>query len=1044
MDLTQQLAGFAGDVEVTSGRLDLTGSTEAASITVAEGGQLYLSADYSGALSISGTAWEGSDIWTGDDMNAALVIGGSSDISVDTITASGNTGILIDTDWAGIELYVNELAGSGTLTVMFCPLNVSESLSFTGDIVLTNYGDLWFGLDEDSDISCRAASITVGSDAILNIAHASADCSGTDITLDGGTLYWYDGDNGTGLRFGTLTVASDSALLNVWNGALIFAELTGEGSLVSDSAGYEDMEVQFEQISNYSGTVDFSGNTSISLVIGGVDQEAGYSGTIAGDASSAAFSKTGEGSFTVSGTLTITGTLVMTYEGELSVGGWSIADGAVLSYTAAEGAGTILLDENSLEGSVTIDVLDIVGAGVTEDTSINLGISSNVAESALSVVAVDGYTLSAADDYWYITLTAGASVSTEWDANWGAAVLAAAPDSLPEAADISADIYMADESAYISGDGSYTAVLAESTADGASGTINTGNASIVGGSLSAASTVDSWIKVTGGTYYALVGGNYANNWNSGSAANFTGDSHILLEDGIVGYIIGGNYKDGYNAAFTGSTYISIAGGTVTGSIVGAGTAAHNQGGVHTGDTNIYIYVPLTEAGDTALNAVTPNAVIGGSLHVTNTMGSNVMTLTGDTHITVDLSDYEGEAVFRKRIVGGHGLFLSNYGSALLTGDTNVTITASEDITFNWVIIGGSYVNSTGGTSTIEGGTHVTINGGVFESYIVGGDYTGSANGAVSTIQSTSVVMNGGTVAGHLIGASRVDSNTSTLTVDSVNVEITGGTVSGYTVGGFFIGGTASAAVYGTLGDVSLTISGGTVADVYGGSYVNRNNASCVITQGNITVNLLGGTVTGSVYAAGAQYRGTGLTAESTAVNISSAAALGAAVYGGYLVGSGYTNTSTVTGDRTLAFTDENTEYGNLADTAFYDFSIVSVAQGSGVTLIGGIADGGSVSGGGSAVTKTGAGTLTLTGAEQESVTVSEGTLALSGENALTAVTIASGAALDIAAGGNAERRIADAGKRGVAGRKRRGHGRLPGQQRQLHTDAGRNIDSNHR
>ena len=319
-----------------------------------------------------------------------------------------------------------------------------------------------------------------------------------------------------------------------------------------------------------------------------------------------------------------------------------------------------------------------------------------------------------------------------WDPNWGTAGLAGAPDA--SAPQYQATITAGGVTALVQpvgvaapyDFGSYTAATL----------VGAGNAAaqVFGGAASTDSTatgavaVDSWIAAEAGQYGMLVGGNYADNWSGGAVFNFTGNSHVLVNGATVGTVIGGNFKDGQSAAFTGNSYISVLSGNVTGSIVGAGVVTHNRNVQFTGDTNVFVYVPLSDNSATAINQLPVNMVMGGYGWATNTW--KTQTITGDTHVTVDLSAYTGpSAAFAKHIVGG-GFSGASGNTQVINGDTYVTVNAGElALADNVRVVGGHWVNA--GSGTLTGTAHLTLSGGTFNDWVVGGAWTDTAGTTTS-------------------------------------------------------------------------------------------------------------------------------------------------------------------------------------------------------------------------------------------------------------------------------------------------------------------------
>lgn len=560
-----------------------------------------------------------------------------------------------------------------------------------------------------------------------------------------------------------------------------------------------------------------------------------------------------------------------------------------------------------------------------------------------------------------------------WDARWGAEGLAGAPDAA--AAQYQAAISASGVTALVQPAGqpspydfgTYTAITL----------VGAGNAEaqIFGGASATDSTAtgaverDTWIAAEAGQYQMLVGGNYADNWNGGSAFHFTGNSHILVNGASTDIIVGGNLKDGQSASFTGNSYISVMGGNVKGSIVGAGVVAHNRDVQFTGDTNVFVYIPLADNSGSAFYQLPSNMVMGGYGWATNTR--KTQTITGDTHVTVDLAAYTGaDASFAKHVVGG-GFSGASGNIQVIDGNTFVTVDLGAQSMANGMrVVGGHWVNA--GSGTVTGVTHLSMNGGTFNDWVTGASWTDVA-GTSTSYGGVAMQLNGGTFNGNVVGASYLAAGVGNAQVGSVQAEVDGATLGATLYGGYYINGTGTDAINAQLGDVSITLADGAVNNIIGGSYVPRNNADTVVQQGNITISLQGGTVNGNIHAAGQQIGATTMQTLSTTVSIGSEVAFAdsSVVSGGY---AGADVTATVAGERSLVFTDAQ-PYTNVAAVGFESFDSVSVAEGAAVTLE----------------------SLTMVQSLQKS---GGGSLVLSAHDALADITV-SGGMLDLAAGQDA-------------------------------------------
>lgn len=555
--------------------------------------------------------------------------------------------------------------------------------------------------------------------------------------------------------------------------------------------------------------------------------------------------------------------------------------------------------------------------------------------------------------------------ASSWDANWGAEGLAGAPDAA--APQYQANLTASGPTALVQPAGvsapydfgTYTAITLEGA--GNSGAQIFGGASATDSVATGAVVRNTWIAAEAGQYQMLVGGNYADNWSAGAVFNFTGNSHILVNGANVATLIGGNYKDGQSASFTGNSYISVMGGNVSGSIVGAGVVAHNRNVQFVGDTNVFVYIPLADNSGPAINQLPPNMVMGGFGWATNTW--KTQTITGDTHVTVDLSAYTGSAAaFAKHIVGGGFCGASN-NAHVVQGDTFVTVDLGALSAASGVrVVGGHWVNA--GSGTVQGTAHLEVKGGILNDWVVGASWTDVANTSTS-YGGVQMQLLGGTLNGNVVGGSYLAAGAGNAKVGGVQVNIDGANLAGTLYGGYYINGTGTDAINATLGDISITFDSGEVNNIIGGSYVPRHHADSVVQQGDISISLQGGTVNGNVYAAGQQLGTTAMQTSSTTVSIAPDVVFADAsvVSGGY---AGAELSSTVSGKRMLVF-GEAQVYTNVAQVVFESFDEVQVAAGAEVS-VGGFAAM-------PVLYKTGAGLLSFeTGMAPESIAIAGGTL----------------------------------------------------------------------
>ena len=382
--------------------------------------------------------------------------------------------------------------------------------------------------------------------------------------------------------------------------------------------------------------------------------------------------------------------------------------------------------------------------------------------------------------------------------------------------------------------------------------------------------------------------------------------------------------------------------------------------------------------------------------VTNKWSTKLQTstLTGDTHVQLS-----GKAT-AEHVIGGN----NKGASTTLTGNTNVTV--KDNAIVAGAIIGGS-TSAHNAVTTITGNTSVLVtnvqysntaqnlDGGLSNSYIIGGSSWSSNTTSGTTIQgstSATINLNGITLSGTeehnsfvktIIGGSYGNVNNAG-TVNNINGDTSVSIIGreGITFTGDIIGGSfenSGQAQYTIGGKSSISISGGSTftGNIYGGSYskVPGNTGSTMTTAGNITVELGTGTYRGNIYGAGNK----GTAGGDVLVSLTGGSIFGAeGEQSGITVGG--SAGAAVEGNRTLELkgTFGNGDFQNVTFTRFDE---INIAQEGASATIWALTDS-------PALTKTGAGTLTLgadaAGAETilggttEGISITEGSLNLSG------------------------------------------------------------------
>ncbi len=1116
-----ELVGFKGELIVRSGNLTINNHTVAQGmdfekIIVEAGASLTSTAvSFAEAADIPLELQGGADatssaVWNTGNVSffGTLTTSGYATLNLsdnvlnlrDTVTSRGN--LTINGAAHNVQFF-SSLSGDGSIVktgsgaLIFTEAN--QMIDHTGTLSIQE-GSLTLGDSYGDTMTVRFEEIIMAAGTTLNTAmNAAGDISATNLVLQGATVNHgnFDATGDGVVQWRGLELTGDNNFNVANKGSFEFGTVTGTGNLTVGGAFSDAGQNNYIQINNlvdFAGTLTGSTNDQFSLVINSAQQGAGVEGVISGsDVDSTGFSIAGEGKLTINtnlvstgsvaitdasltvkgnvsatsfkkdgagtvslGSLTLVedGALQMSYDGSMTISNYTLTGDLRLTYTNL--TSVLTLAEGDL-GGVTGMYLDLVGYQLEDldGEGIKLGIANSSKDDITILGLTGGYSLNEGAD-GYLSLTSSVLPDVGWDANWGQDVLGQRPVTVPVVTDLG------NETTYLYGNATYTeGSVTRIELKGGGGAA----AQVIGGNLfdsNAAATVvetDVWIKATGGEFLLIAGGNIANNWQNSNIIEFRGDTHIEVDGANVGHIVGGSLREGGHSLFTGDSYISVFTDTVTGSIIGAGTARHNNGTgrktTFTGDSNIYVYTPLTlsTAGATAAEGLTNDSIIGGHHW---SVWDVTYTFNGNSNISIDLRDYTGGvATMVKSIIGAGRVGAGSVYNH--TGDTYITIKGNADVTFDDWVMGGIWHVSNSPTSTLTGNTHIEISGdSIFTQRVTGGANHG--NGSATITESTNVTITGGDFRNHVIaGFNQHDGTTS---IGSTNLTIGGGsylykviagnlqangtstihgntnlTITAGTFGGDVHGGGVDlnqALTANTLGSHLITVSGGTFnGRLVGGSQIAENFSGIVSVAGGVTMDIDGGTFNGMIigghirtagtlasdtsmgavnmslsgaevkadlYAAGhlaaALAGGDMSVTESTSVTLASDITFtaGVTVSGGF--GGAGAASGEVTGDRKLVFGDAASTYGNIADVEFSDFNVLEVSDaGSTVSLAGSLA---SLD---SSVEKTGAGTLALAAVNHATaLTVSAGTVKLAANsqaNTITSIDVVSGAALDM-------------------------------------------------
>ena len=492
------------------------------------------------------------------------------------------------------------------------------------------------------------------------------------------------------------------------------------------------------------------------------------------------------------------------------------------------------------------------------------------------------------------------------------------------------------------------------------------------------------------------------------------DNHVTMSGGSVGqHLIGGYVQSGSGEASGNSVIFN--GGSVTGNVYGgqsaAGLAQNNSVTMTNGSAN-WLLGGYSNSGDASGNRV---EVSGGTL--SGGVNGGETTSGNATGNSVDFSN-----VTATYVQGGYS------GSGSATGNSlAIRSGTAQNNAF------GGYVDSGSGEAS---GNSVTFNGGSVANNIYGG------MSAAGLVQSNNVIMtngsakwllggysNSGDVSGNsvnvsggtLTGVSGGESNSGSATGNIVS--ISGGTVHGNVNGGFVASdnGKATGNIVNISGKADLSgavVAGGSSpdGDAFTDNTLNKNSDAAVHIARNFasvnfgysgTANIgeLDSTPTGSALS--------GVTVNTNANNVS---------FDGVISGSG---SITKTGAGTLILSGTNTYSGgttisagtlkgniasgtdlSIAASATYDGDNKARSVGDlngggnifntdGLTVQSGTF-GGVIDNSNTSLTKTGAGTLTLSGTNTYTgmTTVRSGTLALGSDLTSNQLTLYGGTVFD--------------------------------------------------
>lgn len=547
----------------------------------------------------------------------------------------------------------------------------------------------------------------------------------------------------------------------------------------------------------------------------------------------------------------------------------------------------------------------------------------------------------------------------------------------------------------VGGNGYYT--TSEIFADGWSSTFE-GDSSIV---------IQTKDKTTGITFSGNISGASSlviSDLDQPAAApsvQFLGDTSLKISGGkYTGAVAGGFYNElsdnfAVNSVLEGSTQVGVSAGAFWRISGGSYSAGGDEGStmLHDGSSNVEVLGGSFTASDK--NGLS-SLIVGGDI-AESEAGSHVQ--SGEARVTV-----VGSTLTNGAIVGGHYAHDGAGVEFSIDGGTVVTV---EQSTVTGMLVGGNYLNAGAaqGSSVVSGGSQLTI--GARATVKPGGDLVFGGVAAVAgsvlvdcgsmttavTEDGSLLKMEGGTVNGHIVGGSAAVGGLTELVADMTGVSISGGTVTGNVYGGHYASWDSTAKVSeqprSEVGDVVVTVSGEAriVGNLIGGLHAAGSDGTAGNvterrhTQGSVTVQLQGGSMSGDVYAAGEIGAGASVSTNGEVrVELSSDFTFTGSkttVSGDYRKLEGFEGGAYVESPRVLAFTDDHAYDATKkwSGVTFRDFDMIDVAEGGDIHLAASQFVAATDLGDRAYFTKAGAGKLTLDSNVNGQICVDDGILA---------------------------------------------------------------------
>lgn len=382
------------------------------------------------------------------------------------------------------------------------------------------------------------------------------------------------------------------------------------------------------------------------------------------------------------------------------------------------------------------------------------------------------------------------------------------------------------------------------------GTVTTG----VYGGCNASGTIgtDIVLGLNGGTIGSVDGTTnivFGGGYGAGTSTN--GNITVNVNGSTIhGHVYGGSALGSVNDAAADATTVNVLAGTVNGNIYGGGLGEAGAANVAKGQVNGTVTVNIGATDGAQTPTYSGTATINGSVYgCNNTNGSPKANVFVNVYKTAHTEAADGYAI--DQVFGGGNQ--ADYSPTSNDSRTTVHVYTCDN-TIRRVFAGGNAAAAIGVANIIDGGR--------FE-YVYGG-----GNGEVAPANigagGTNLQVHGGNIT-YLFGGSN---HSGTITGQMrVSVDGEGACAQDMYIAEFFCGnneapintsivaeigcGTRFGDVYGgcnqadITGNVTLTIKGGEMNNVYGGSKGSNTTAADI--TGNVTLNIYGGNINNDAF-----------------------------------------------------------------------------------------------------------------------------------------------------------------------------------------------------